>query len=217
MGKQLLDRNRDAGAGDESRGVKRPPIILVGKGPSAAVVRPPDGYHVGALNGAVQLCPGRVDWLFVNDYEALDEVPNSCLDRVGTLVIPTALHVHGGGRLYSAHELPAGLWDRVAIQLYRLPSHKRLNQSLTPEAFGDSNLVPTFGQVWSVGESSVAYLLHEGYREFRTVGIDARPGYSGAFSGFNQTPKPASWFAENVRRIRQRVQDAGGTITPFSS
>lgn len=184
------------------------PVLIVGKGPTAtvnavraALERGP--HHVAALNGAVRLCVDRVDTLFVNDLSAFTEFDRWDCERVGRFVLPTELHldVRGDETIDSKRVVP--LLCGRPFSFYRLPTEKR----------GDFiGVVPCFGRIFSVAETAVAYLLHEGYREFRTLGLDPDGGYAPSFSGGAQVERGPAHYRENWERCQRRVLEAGGSI-----
>ncbi len=173
------------------------PVIIVGKGPTARHVSKSPDYKGAARNGALRLCD-RADWLFINDVCALKEL--SAWDihfRAADMVVPTHLHADTSGRnVVSYRDFP--FIAAKCPYTYSLPS--------APKA------EPTFGTIFSVGETAVAWLLAEGYRQFLTLGIDPEGGYSDLFAGGPQIAQPKRHFKINWQRIQDRVKDAGGTI-----
>ena len=119
--------------------------------------------------------------------------------RVQCMVVPTHLHKDTSGRKLEAskrfHIAPVN----EAYALHTAPKSHREGRRF-------------FGTIFSVGETSVAWLLAEGYRTFMTLGIDPEGGYSPLFAGGPQVAKPKKHFKINWQRIKDRVEAAGGSI-----
>src|SRR5690606_6749765 len=150
---------------------QHPPVVIVGKGPSARYVPPGAGaFRVAALNGAVRLCTWA-DWLFVNDLSAFAEIaPDDLRRHTGRVVLPAELHIDLGKPRAS---------PRAAIPFLRGRPYDLFELHTNPDR---SPKLPYFGAIGSVAESAVAWLLHLGYRRFYTLGIDPQGGYSQYFA-----------------------------------
>lgn len=177
--------------------------LIVGKGPTAREVSHLDKRTVCALNGAAKLC-GRVDFLFVNDVSAIDELDETTMGRVANLVLPTELHITTDGRKTQPWgDCPEWFLMGPEIFLHVLRTAK------TPRRD-----VPCFGGQLSVAETAVAFLIHHGQKYFQTIGVDPdSPTYHSTFRGGRQaTWKNPRWYRQNWRRCQSRVSDAGGII-----
>lgn len=176
-------------------------VLILGKGPSAQMVAKDDPRMICALNGAARLC-GRVDWLFLNDVTAIEEITESCVGVTRNLVVPSELHEDTAGKRTRPFDLlPDWLVERPSLHIYQLPTAKKRRDG-----------IPDFGEILSVGETAVAWMLYRGYREFETAGIDAAGGYHEVFADGWQVRKPQTWFRRNWRRMENRIDAAGGTI-----
>ena len=176
-------------------------VLILGKGPSAREVDGLSDGPVAALNGAAKLVTRYITWLFVNDVEAFGEIGQRELWRVRHLVTPALMHQGGGARPgVPAHKaIPPGSGIVDHYELHTNPNR-------------DSSL-PFFGVVSSVGDTAVAWLLMQGYRDFVTLGIDPDGGYSDHFAGGPQrTDKPLDQYRRNWESMQRRVRGAGGTI-----
>lgn len=169
------------------------PCLIVGKGPSARPVPADEPGIVVALNGASAIC-GRVDYQCIVDHRALDELP---APGDTTLIHPVWLQGN-----------PPRHWcEDPRVLAYR--SRERFQLPSAPETVPN---VPQLGGCRSCGEAAVAWLLSQGHREFRCIGIDPEGGYSDLFAGGVQREAPTRWYAVNWQRICRRVARAGGTI-----
>lgn len=181
-------------------------VLIVGKGPTAQEVKRDDPRIICALNGACRLC-GRIDWLFLNDVSAIKEITESCIGVTENLVVPSELHLDTRGRrTLPFDQLPNWLVEDPCLFIYQLPSAKKKRED-----------IPDFGQILSVGETAIAWMLEEGFRNFETIGIDPEGGYHDIFAGCAQDlTKPRAWYRRNWRRMAERVEAAGGTIRQIS-
>lgn len=172
--------------------------LIVGKGPSARPVGNP-GFPVIALNGAAVLC-GRIDWLVCNDVEMLAAIDPEDIQRARRVLLPSLMHRDGGDGLVCHGSVRPALMGRP-VDLYELHSNQSRNSAL-----------PYFGEIWSVGETAVAWLLHQGYTRLHTLGIDPDGGYAERFQSQGANGPEPEWFRENHRRICRRAANAGATI-----
>lgn len=168
-------------------------VLIVGKGPSARPVPADEPAIVVALNGASRIC-GRVDYQVIVDHRALDELPPP---GEATLVHP----------VYLQGDPPRHWFDDPRVLAYR--ARERFELPSAPERVHG---VPWLGGCRSCGEAAVAWLLHQGHREFRTIGIDPEGGYSELFAGGVQRETSPGWYRVNWRKMQRRVLQAGGTI-----
>lgn len=177
-------------------------VLIVGKGPSVREIKRDDPRIICALNGACRLC-GRIDWLCLNDVSAIEEVTESCIGCTENLVVPSELHLDTAGkRTLPFDKLPNWLVEDPCLFIYQLPTAQKKRED-----------IPDFGEILSVGETAIAWMLHEGYRNFETIGIDPEGGYHDTFQNDRQqTNKPKVWYRRNWLRMCERVERAGGTI-----
>lgn len=181
------------------------PVFLVGKGPSSRPVDLPDDYCVVALNGALRMC-ARADYLFVNDVSALEEVGMlDLIQKVEVVVLPTFLHLTTNGKLTEDARDYQSIFRRKQVLVHQLET--------APE---EQEGVPKYGRQHSVAETAVACMLHLGYRDFRTVGIDVEGRYHDVFVDCRQARhKGPSWYKMNWTRICKRIQRHEGTLTRY--
>lgn len=172
--------------------------LIVGKGPSARQVGDP-GIPVVALNGAAILCE-RIDWLVCNDVEMLAGIDSEDIRRADRLLLPAMMHCNRGKSLKSHRELRLQFMGRP-VDLYELHSNPHKDPVL-----------PCFGAIWSVGETAVAWLIHQGFTRIYTLGIDPGGGYANLFRDSGLPGLTKGWFQENHRRICQRAEEAGVII-----
>lgn len=178
------------------------PVILIGKGASAAHVADSDDYHVAAVSEAVRLCD-RCDWLAVNDTKALYAMEPGDFAKASALVLPRRLHDDPRAKSKTAWTVALGHSQcrppYPRCELFRLHTDHDAPEEL-----------PYFGVCWSTAESLVAFLIYRGYRTFRLNGITREAAYHPLFKP--RTKKHASHFKINYRRIVTRIREAGGTV-----
>lgn len=184
------------------------PAVIVGCGPSAVrVPYAPDRYTVHAVNDAIRLCE-RADVLAINDTPALMRLTAEDIDKVDLFVLPAYLH---------DDPKPSGLTaasDAFDILLGKL-GH---DWSRAPECdvyvlhTDPRGVAPTFGRCRSTSDSLIAYLLSQGFRSFRTLGIE----WDGRDGSHPDLPPGMNKTAAHRRSIWQhtlaRIQQTGATV-----
>lgn len=181
----------------------KPPVVILAKGQSAQHI-PPGDYHIAACSEAVRLCD-RADWLAVNDLPALKALTAEDLGKANCLVLPRMLHndsrPSGLTAWSDAIHMAAAPLVYDQLRLFRLHTDRATNPGL-----------PYFGRCRSVSDSLIAYLLHLGYREFFTSGIetDGNGGYHPLFD--RQAPKRPQHRQSIWQHTLRRIEAAGATV-----
>lgn len=176
----------------------RSPVLIVGKGDNVVVPSPmPKEYTVACLNGAIKLC-NLADWLFVNDLERFEELPQKYLMRARALVVPTELHKNWGATTVpAAANLP---YPCPPVFFYRLPSARTDTKAVS------------FGPITSVADTAVAWLLDRGHRSFIFTGITRKKQYASHFPPKKGDAKlDDGFFERNWQSITGRIERAKGS------
>ena len=144
------------------------PIVIVGKGPSAKHVPASDAYCVGAINNATMFCE-RVDFLFLQDVETLDNMSSEDFTKVDRAIVPAYPYQN---HVQSANLNHLALISRMpGISNFTVYSPRLENPALSPVDGLDS-----FPNCYSGGDTAVAWALKNGFRDFIFVGIDPEGG-----------------------------------------
>lgn len=117
--------------------------------------------------------PGTVQFLCANDTAALNALSAEELSRCRNLVLPRYLHADPMGRttIYFIDALMQSEW----VNIMGSPPHLLPYILHTDPRHGEQDSwpdLPDFGRCRSVSDSLVAYLLHTGYRQFYTNGVE---------------------------------------------
>lgn len=188
------------------------PALIVGCGPSAVhVPRRDDRYTVHAVNDAIRLCE-HADTLAINDTPALLRMTAEDIAKVGTLVLPEHLHDNVVPSSFTPAE------DALGLVMTKIGAMRPAGCLVSTYRLHTDPLVTighhkaSFGFCRSTSDSLIAWLLAQGVREFRTLGIewDGRDGWAAGL------PRGHSKTQEHRRAIWQhtlkRIENAGGTV-----
>ena len=155
------------------------PVILVGKGPTAKHIQKTNNFKIAALNNSVILCE-RVDYLFINDMEALDLIPEAKWDVIHKVIIPTYPHSNWSPHRSITHQtLLDCIPKKIDYFVHRLDTCLDKDPS-----------IPYLGKSFSVGTVALQYLGLEGYKEVLHCGIDSEGGYHPIFEKRDKNGKP---------------------------
>ena len=197
--KQLLpesyDRSRD--------------IVLIGKGPSCRYIKTDDSMYTCCLNTSGRMTD-RVDFQFVGDlyiYEQFLKIPNY-FDKVKNLVLPLRFNLENKG-------------DALALDLISdtLPEHVNTHSfTFNFHPFPETEDVRMYSVI-SSGETAVAWLLDEGFENFKTTGIDPYAPDNVRHTVFESNgegnwlhPNPPGGMEISYNRSVYRVEQFGGTF-----
>jgi hypothetical protein len=137
-------------------------IVLIGKGPSCRYMNTDETIYTGCLNTSGRLTD-RIDLQFLGDlyiYEQLLKIPNY-FDKIKNLIIPLRFNLENKG-------------DTLAYDLIKdtLPEHINVyNFTFNFHPYPETEDVRMYSVI-SSGETAVAWLLDEGFINFKTTGID---------------------------------------------
>ena len=187
-------------------------VVILGKGPSLpSKVKVDDSMVYCALNGAISVCEGIVDFHFMNDADSLDLIPIRDLSRAKNIVIPSYPHVLIDGRKTSSADYtyrdfiasyPKELRDRFTV--FEMPTAKVHNPNL-----------PFYNVRLTVASSAVHHMLALGYRNFRFIGVgDGIDVYS---SAFKDETFPKNGFSKRVRALIEDLMIRNNCIYSFAS
>lgn len=145
-------------------------VVLVGRGPSAQWVAAEDDSVVVALNNSTVYCES-VDFLFIHDLEAMESLTPDEIAKVDTLVLPG--HPWLNERQYPDFTYADFLRAAPGFKKFALYEGRLENPDVEPFSWLDR-----FPDCYSSGDAAVAWLLHQGYRDFTFVGIDPGGGHA---------------------------------------
>lgn len=192
--------------------MKKKPILILGKGPSAIKISPNDRLDVAAVTNTLTLCPDPTYSVW-NDIEPMCFLSDEDFKQVTNIICSSYLHSQYNlepDRVIHVHweklgELFPGRFDHVDFLLYELhpgDNSKPEEQRRT----GKSNSgVPSFGfWPYSVGVTATAYLsMFLGYQEFIVSGFDPEGGYHPSFEGLI----PKVEFTKENNTYKQHIVD----------
>ena len=161
-------------------------VNIIGKGPTYKGGRP-EG-EVACLNTIANHMPGKIDYLFCNDWDQINNISRETLERVERFIIPTFPHV---GCVPDINRF-ANIDGSIIYNLHT-----------APVKFAN---IPTIN-AWSVAETAAAYLYDLGYEHFKFIGVsypgNFTPKYSDIIGG--TSPNNTEWLIENYKRITMRL------------
>lgn len=137
-------------------------IVLIGKGPTCRQVKSNDNMYTCCLNTSGRMTD-KIDFQFLGDYyiyEQFLKIPNY-FEKVSNLIIPVKFNLENKN-------------DALAIDLIKdtLPPHINVfNYTFDFHSFPETEEIRMYSVV-SSGETAVAWLLDEGFLNFKTTGID---------------------------------------------
>ncbi len=137
-------------------------IVLIGKGPSCRYIKANETIYTCCLNTSGRLT-NRIDFQFLGDlyiYEQILKIPNY-FDKIKNLIIPLRFNLENKG-------------DTLAYDLIKdtLPEHINVyNFTFNFHPYPETEEVRKYSVI-SSGETAVAWLLDEGFINFKTTGID---------------------------------------------
>lgn len=185
-------------------------IILIGKGPTARFIKTNERIYTCCLNSSGRLTD-RIDFQFVGDlfvYEKMTQIPNY-FDKVRNLIIPLRFNLENKG-------------NTLAMDLIKdtLPNHiKVYNFTFNFHPYPETEDVRMYSVI-SSGETAVAWLLDEGFINFKTVGIDPYAPHSVQHSyifekngeGKSKHNMPPGGYKISYERSLYRVKQFNGTF-----
>jgi len=185
-------------------------IRIIGKGPTVTdrIKRNSDEIIV-ALNSAVIICDD-VDFLFMNDRNNIDKIPQSQFKRPSCIVIPTFPHLEKNERPHSNYSYIKFIRDmgftkqinKTKIYVHQLESSPNLVEN-----------IPCFGKTMSIADTAIAWFIYHGFKNFETEGITLKHGYSTFFSKEKLSKNHSlEWLKENTESILKRIDAADAKI-----
>ena len=137
-------------------------IVMIGKGPTCRYVKTNEQMYTCCLNTSGRMTD-RVDFQFLGDYyiyKQFLEIPDY-FKKVKNLIIPVRFNLENEG-------------NKLAYDLIKgtLPTHINVfNYTFDFHPFPETEDVRMYSVV-SSGETATAWLLDEGFLNFKTTGID---------------------------------------------
>jgi hypothetical protein len=184
-------------------------IVLIGKGPTCRYVKTDDSMYTCCLNTSGRMTD-RINFQFLGDlyiYEQFLKIPNY-FDKIENLVIPLRFNLENKG-------------DTLAYDLIKdtLPEHINVfNYTFNFHPYPETEDVRMYSVI-SSGETAVAWLLDEGFKSFKTTGIDPYAPDNVRHSVFENNgegnwlhPNPRGGMKISYDRSVYRVQQFGGTF-----
>ena len=188
----------------------RKDIVLIGKGPTARYIKADNKSYTCCLNTSGRLTD-RIDFQFLGDYfiyEQILKIPNY-LDKVVNLIIPLKFNLENKGNALSYDLIKETIPEHVRVYNYTFNFHP----------FPETEDVRMYSVI-SSGETAVAWLLDEGFRNFKTTGIDPNVPYLNQHSdifesigeGRSRHPMPHGGYLISHNRSVYRVEQFGGSF-----
>lgn len=181
------------------------PVVILSKGRSAQFVPQSDDYVIAACSEAVRLCD-RCTFLAVNDVPALESLTEEDFAKTDYLILPQHLHLDNSATPMLAH------WATATKEMI-LP--EVLLYKLHTDPKGGDGTFPSFGRCRSISDSLIAYMLHLGFRQFLTCGIETNGSseYHPLFT--RQSHKNKEWRKSIWQHTRNRIKAANGKVSRY--
>ena len=207
--------------------------LVVGKGPSIQEIPDWKDHTIVVLNEATIYCT-HVDFLFVADIETLDNISLDEMRKVDTLVVPA--HPWVDHKQYPDLTHLDLLARASGVGKFIVYEGRLENPDIEPFSW-----LPRIDDAVSTGDTAIAWLLNQGYKEFVFSGLDPSGGYSKRSQNLaerltvNQplsitcpkcehhiggniaikhacaTPQPPEWFRGQYERLIERIESHGAT------
>lgn len=148
-------------------------VHIVGKGSTARYLKHddyPDDIFVAVNHAAIFM--DKIDYLFANDVEGLEGIPDEIFSRVNTFVIPLHPHLDGLPKEDVTNEYVIKKYDLDRFNpnyiIYNLHTWKNPNPDLvTPEGASSTS-----------GMAIGYFLKYKNIKHFETYGIGNKEGYN---------------------------------------
>jgi len=183
-------------------------IVLIGKGPTARFIKNDNTFYTCCLNSSGRLTD-KIDFQFVGDlfiYEKMLKIPNY-FDKVQNLILPLRFNLENKGETLSSELIKETLPEHVKLYNFTFNFHP----------YPETEEVRMYSVI-SSGETAVAWLLDEGFKSFKTTGIDPYAPYSLQHNflfenngeGSSKHNMPPGGYKISYDRSLYRVKQFGG-------
>ena len=139
------------------------PVVIIGKGPSARFVQKSDDYYIACLNQGGRLAE-HIDFQFLGDQRPYDDMLNSYVDRVDNLIFPTKFNLQNKVGNHSFDYVESTLPKHINKYCYTFCGPTVWDCHEFDFAMKVS--------VMCTGELSFYWLIQQGFKSFKSVGID---------------------------------------------
>ena len=197
-------------------------IIMMGKGPSCRQIDQSDDYYVACANTAGRLAE-HVDFQFAGDGGYCVDTLKLYGENIDNLIIPTEFNLENEAHLTSLTFL--SLTDLVMLQdndgVFIANPHNviRIHEfvfSFHKERYNITDTCRMYDVV-STGEQAIKWLVDEGFRNFKSVGMDPDAGDHARHNVFIEHgdcriwPTGGTWAEQTNARAMTAVEAVGGT------
>lgn len=183
-------------------------IVMIGKGPTCRYVKTNEQMYTCCLNTSGRMTD-RIDFQFLGDYyiyKQFLEIPDY-FKKVKNLIIPVRFNLENEG-------------NKLALDLIKdtLPAHINVfNYTFDFHPYPETEEIRMYSVV-SSGETATAWLLDEGFLNFKTTGIDPHAPDNVRHNIFEENGE-GNWLHPNspggmkvsYDRSIYRVKQFGGT------
>ena len=189
-------------------------IVLIGKGPSCRFIKNSNEIYTCCLNSSGRFTD-RVDFQFIGDYfiyKQMLKIPGY-FEKVSNLIIPLRFNLGNMG-------------DKTSIELIEDTLPKDINVfffTFNFHNFPETDDVRMYSVI-SSGETAVAWLLDEGFKNFITTGIDPHAPDNVRHAVFEMNgegnhlhPNAPGGMLISYNRSAKRVQLFDGTLREVRS
>tara|TARA_B100000287_G_C20353523_1_gene670830 strand:- start:71 stop:727 length:657 start_codon:yes stop_codon:yes gene_type:complete len=178
-------------------------VILYSKGTfNSEVIDKSSHPYVASLNTSALLYEDKIDFLFLNDIETIDNVKNAGgnFNNIDNIICPINPHVKSGREKsnYTYNNILNTLSQvNTTVYTYRLHTQEK-------EFYIDLNKQDNyrFGRINSVYHTALYWLLLVGFKQFAIYGVSSRGDYQENFIK-NQdcgTKRSKAWYTKNYKR-----------------
>lgn len=143
------------------------PVLIIGKGPSARFIERSDDYYIACLNQAGRMAE-HIDFQFLGDQQPYDDMLESYVNRVDNLIFPTKFNLQNKVGSHSFDYVDSTLPEHVAKYCYTFCGPAVWDCHEFDFAMKVS--------VMCTGELCFYWLIKQGFRNFKSVGIDGDCG-----------------------------------------
>ena len=139
------------------------PVLIVGKGPSARFVESNEDYYVACLNQSGRICE-KIDFQFVGDQKPFEDMMSDYVDRVDNLIFPTKFN----------QQNTLGEKSMIHVDNVLPKNVQRYGYTFCGPTVWDCHDIENVMKVsvLCTGEVAFFWLLQQGFRNFKSIGID---------------------------------------------
>jgi hypothetical protein len=162
-------------------------IVLIGKGPSCRYIRSNNSMYTCCLNTSGRMTD-RIDFQFIGDlyiYKQFLKIPKY-FDKISNIIIPLRFNLENKGEILAYELIKDTLPEHINVYSFTFNFHP----------YPETENVRMYSVI-SSGETAVAWLLDEGFKNFKTTGIDPHAPDNVRHSVFEQNNE-GNWLHPNA-------------------